>query len=107
MGAHGPGIYTTPAFSLAGAYALRRWTGEWRYDDVPGHYCSDGREMHFIAILMCALKEFNKLHNTADRVAASTEGWGRDVTEWVVPGAQGQPVPNAQIYGVLFCYFHD
>eukprot|EP00927_Polykrikos_kofoidii_P054039 TRINITY_DN48525_c0_g1_i1.p1 TRINITY_DN48525_c0_g1~~TRINITY_DN48525_c0_g1_i1.p1 ORF type:complete len:604 (+),score=81.37 TRINITY_DN48525_c0_g1_i1:76-1812(+) len=103
-GAHGDGIYTTPAFSLAGAYALRRWTGEWRYDDVPSEYCSD-HKMHFIAILMCALKDFKKCVNTADRVAATTEGWGREVTEWVIPGRSGQPVPNAQIYGVLFCYF--
>lgn len=108
-GAHGPGIYTTPSFSLAGACALRRWTKEWRYDDVPGKYMEDGSEMHFIAILMCALEpgKFKKCRNTADSVSATTEGWDRETTEWVIPGKAGQEVPEVQIYGVNFCYFRD
>ncbi|CAE8620910.1 unnamed protein product [Polarella glacialis] len=108
-GAHGPGIYTTPSFSLAGVYALRRWTKEWRYDDVPSRYLREGEEMHFIAILMCALEpgKFKKCSNTCDGVSATTEGWGSDSTEWVVPGENGKEVPEVQIYGVNFCYFRD
>lgn len=105
-GAHGPGIYTTPSFSLAGAYAVRRWTREWRYDDVPAEYCEG---MHFIAILMCALEpgKFKKCNNTAAGASASTEGWQNAGAEWVIPGEPGKEVPGAQIYGVNFCYFRD
>jgi len=93
-GCHGPGLYLTPSFRMAGSYAFRRWSSEERFSRTgPDKTC-------YLAIVMCAVTEGKYTKNTGSAFSHNTDGWRADELEWVIKDPR-----DAKPYGMLICYF--
>jgi hypothetical protein len=96
-GAHGPGIYLTPSFSMALLYSYMYWD-----EGIPRFAHSPDFQYPYCIVLMVDLPVGAYEEKKGTAFSHLTDGWDQGRIEWLVPPDKAD---RCTVYGVLFCYF--